>query len=106
MSVVPMPSSARSSCETSWMRRVRVAHAHVEPLLGRAVVGQAAGERLGGEPRGDLAGLRAAHPVGDDEQRGAHEEAVLVRPALAAGVGLLEVLGDAQHQREVNPEGR
>ena len=84
---------------------VRLAHARLEPLLGGAVVRQAGGERLGREARGDLAGLRAAHPVGDDEQRRAHEEAVLVRSPLAAGVGLLEVLGDAQHA-EVNPEGR
>ena len=49
--------------------------------------------------RGDLAGLRAAHPVGHREQRRARVEGVLVAPALAAGVGALEVLGDAQHHR-------
>ena len=61
-----------------------------EPLLGAAAaVGQAVLEDLDRRPRRDLAGLRAAHPVGDDEQRRAREVAVLVGAALAAGVGAL-----------------
>jgi hypothetical protein len=46
-----------------------------------------------------LAGLRAAHAVGHREDGRAGEEGVLVRPALAAGVGVGEVVGgDAEHQ--------
>ena len=51
-------------------------------------------EGAGRDPRGDLAGLRAAHPVGDGEQRRAGEVGVLVRVALPAGVGLVRLLGD------------
>ncbi len=46
---------------------VRLLHADREPLLGRAVVRQALGKRLDRDLRGDLAGLRSPHPVGDDE---------------------------------------
>ena len=49
--------------------------------------------------RRDLAGLGAAHAVGDREQRRADEVGVLVALPLAAGVGAFDVLGDAQHQR-------
>ena len=59
---------------------VGLAHAVGEPLLGAAVVRQALLERLDGDPRGDLAGLGAAHPVGDDEHRRAGERGVLVVP--------------------------
>ena len=70
----------------------------LDERLGRlAAVGQAALELLHRELGRHLAGLRAAHPVGDDEQRGADEEVVLVALALAAQVGVVEVLGDAQH---------
>ena len=55
-------------------------------------------ERLGRDPRGDLAGLRAAHPVGDGEQRRARVVGVLVGVPLAPGVGLVCLLGDPQHQ--------
>ena len=44
-------------------------------------------QRAGGERRGDLAGPRAAHAVGDREQRRPHDERVLVLPALPSGVG-------------------
>ena len=44
-------------------------------------------ERLGGDPRRDLAGARAAHPVRDGEDRRREHEVVLVRLALAADVG-------------------
>ena len=66
--------------------------------LGAAAVGQPAAEGLDRDLRGDLAGLRAAHAVGDDEQRRAREVGVLVALALAAGVGVVQVVGDAQHQ--------
>ena len=42
-------------------------------------------ERGRGEPRRDLAGLRAAHAVGDREQRRLADVRVLVAPALAPG---------------------
>ena len=82
------------------MRALASRDARAQALLDRpAAVGQPLLEDLDREVRGDLAGLGAAHPVGDREQRRAREEGVLVAPALAAGVGALEVLGDAQHQR-------
>ena len=54
-----------------------------EALGDRAAVGQPVLERGRGDLRRDLAGLRAAHPVGDDEQRGADEVVVLVALPLA-----------------------
>jgi hypothetical protein len=83
--VVPIPARSRSERDRSWIRPFAVAL-------------QAAVERPHRHLRGDLAGLRAAHPVRDDEQRRAREEAVLVALALAADVGVLEVLGDPQHR--------
>ena len=83
--------------------RVGLEHALGEQLLGarRAGVAEPALEGLDRDPRGDLAGLRAAHPVGDDEHRRAREVGVLVRAARAAGVGVGEVVGgDAEHQRQ------
>jgi hypothetical protein len=55
-------------------------------------------DRLDRRLGGDFAGLRAAHAVGDREQRRPREVRVLVALALAAGVGALCVLGDSQHQ--------
>ena len=81
---------------------VGLQHPLGEQLLGarRADVADPALERLDGQLRGDLAGLGAAHPVGDDEHRRPREEGVLVRPARAAGVGVGEVVsGGAEHQR-------
>ena len=65
--------------------------------LGRPV-GEVDVEGLGGRLRGHLAGLRAAHAVGDDEDRRADEEGVLVGAALAAGVGAESLVVDPQHQ--------
>ena len=70
----------------------------LDEALARVAVGQAALERPHGHLRRDLARLRAAHPVRHDEQRRADEEVVLVALALAAEVGVVEVLGDAQHR--------
>ena len=47
------------------------------------------------DPRGDLAGLRAAHAVGHHEQRRAREQGVLVGAPLAPGVGPGVLLGHA-----------
>ena len=55
-------------------------------------------ERFGRDSRGDLAGLRATHTVGDNEQWCAGEVRVLVCGPLPAGVGAKRLLGDAQHQ--------
>src|SRR4051812_42943409 len=55
-------------------------------------------EGAGGDPRRDLARLRASHPVGDREQRRLGVVGVLVGLPLAPGVGLVCLLGDDQHQ--------
>ncbi len=68
-----------------------------QSVLGGHGVGEAVVEGLHGDPRGDLAGLRPAHAVGDDEQRRALQQRVLVGAPLAAGVGGGVVLCDAQH---------
>ena len=75
---------------------VRVFDRRPQEGLGRAG-GQVAVEGLGGGFRGDLAGLGAAHPVGDDEDRRTDEERVLVGAALAAGVGPERLVLDPQH---------
>ncbi len=78
---------------------VGLLHGDAEALLDAAVArGQPALEDLDRGPRGDLPRLRAAHAVGHREQRRARDVRVLVGAALAAGVGALDVLGDAQHQ--------
>jgi hypothetical protein len=82
---------------------VRGPHAGGEALLEARVLGvrggQAATELLDGKRRGDLAGLGAAHPVGDHEQRHPHVRAVLVVASLATGVGLPYAVGGAEHHR-------
>ena len=65
----------------------------------RAPVGEVAVEGVGRGPRGDLAGLGATHPVGDDEDRRPDEERVLVGAPLAAGVGSECLVVDPEHQR-------
>ena len=69
----------------------------VAQAVGGRTFGQPGRERLDGHLGRDLAGLRAAHAVGDDEQRRAHEEVVLVALALAAEVRLLPMFRDPQH---------
>ena len=78
---------------------VGVARERGELELGLRGIGQAGLEGLDRDPRGDLAGLRAAHAVGNHEQRRAREQRVLVGAPLAPGVGPGVLLGDAQHQR-------
>ena len=50
-------------------------------------VGEVDVKGIGRRFRGDLARLGAAHSVGDDEDRGAHEKGILVGAALAPHVG-------------------
>ena len=69
-----------------------------QPLLGASRVGQSLLESLDRDPGGDLASLRATHPVGHDEHRCARERVVLVVPALAAGVGLPNGFRGAKHR--------
>ncbi len=56
-------------------------------------------QRSRGERGGDLAGLRAAHPVGDREERRVADERILVAAALPAGVALAVTLADREPQR-------
>jgi hypothetical protein len=78
--VVPIPARSRSLLDAA------------------GPVGQAVGEDLDRKRRRDLAGLRAAHPVGHHEQRRLGEVAVLVDSTQLAGVRQREPLGDAKHQ--------
>ena len=54
-------------------------------------------EGLRRDLRRDLAGLRAAHPVRDREDRRAREVGVLVGAPLAPGVGARRLVDDPQH---------
>jgi hypothetical protein len=56
-------------------------------------------EQLGGGLRRDLAGLGAAHPVGDREQRRTRVVGVLVRGPLAAGIGPEGLLADSERHQ-------
>jgi hypothetical protein len=89
-----MPACSAFECESSWMRAL-AAPARASRPRG---VAQPLLEHLHREPRGYLARLRAAHPVGDDEQRRARQQRVLVGTSLTAGVGGGVLLGDAEHQ--------
>ncbi len=77
---------------------VRLAGPLREAALGCGGVAQSLFEDVHGEPRGDLARLRAAHPVGDHEQRWAGQQRILVRTALTTGVGGGVLFGYAQHR--------
>src|SRR5438128_266315 len=69
-----------------------------------AGTGAALLQLCGGHPRRDLAGLRAAHPVGDGEERRLHDVRVLVVPSLAAGVGHARDPSDhCSYLRSVSP---
>ena len=63
----------------------------------RLAVGDARVEDLDGHLGRDLAGLRAAHAVGDDEQGRANEVVVFVALPLQAQVGTVPVISDPQH---------
>ena len=97
MTVVPIPARSASERERSWMRAVGVLDERARPSASVPPSGSPSLERGRGDLRRDLAGLRAAHAVGDDEQRGADEVVVLVALPLPAQVGPVPVLGDPQH---------
>ena len=69
-----------------------------QPLLGGSTVGQTGVEGLHRDLRRHLAGLRAAHAVGDHEQRRARQQRVLVGAPLQAGVGARVMFGHAEHR--------
>ncbi len=68
-----------------------------QPVLGRPLLRQALLEGLDRDPRGDLARLRPAHPVGDDEHRWAGVGGILVPSPLTACVGPLRRLDRPEH---------
>ena len=70
-------AGARSASGRGW-RRWRTRSAATRPSAAESPSGSPSSEGRDGHLRGDLARLRAAHAVGDDEQRGADEEVVLV----------------------------
>ena len=73
---------------------VRLLDERVDPLRPLEPVGVAGFERRGGELRRDLAGLRAAHPVGDGEERRRDDVVVLVAAPPAPGVACHRVGAD------------
>ncbi len=79
-------------------------------LLGgrqkRPAVGDGGGQRLGGEPAGDLARLGAAHAVADREQGRGHDEGVLVGLAVQADVGEGAGVDDESHRGVTPRNGR
>ena len=77
------------------MRRFASWISVVDALRARAPAGVAALERRRGELRGDLPGLRAAHPVGDGEERRRDDVVVLVAAAPAPRVARDRVCADA-----------
>ena len=68
------------------MRRLAASMIRTQALGRRVAVGQAGVEGLDGHLGRDLARLRAAHAVSDDEQWRAHEVVVLVALPLQAEV--------------------
>ena len=103
VTVVPMPALPEDSRERAWMRRLASSMMLAQAVPGVAV-GQPGVERLDGHLGRHLAGLGAAHAVGDDEQRGAHEVVVLVALPLQAEVGAVPLFSDPQHQSALEGE--
>ena len=97
-----MPACSALACDSSWMRALAAFARSARSPLGCGGIAEALLEGVDRDLRGDLAGLRAAHPVGDDEQRRARQQRVLVGAPLATGVGAGVLLGDAQHQSTSN----
>ena len=96
VTVEPMPAVAGSFLARSRTRRfdsrmVRRRRSSPRLALARAELA----EGVDREARRELARTRAAHAVGDDEERRLIEERVLVRPAHLAGVARARVVDDA-----------
>ena len=81
---------------------VRLLDERVDRFVPLEPVGVADLERRGGELRRDLAGLRAAHPVGDGEERRRDDVVVLVAAPPAPGVARDRVCPD----RHLSPPPR
>src|SRR5204863_4482329 len=73
---------------------VRLLDQLVDARLVALAAGRPLAERRRGEPGGDLARLRAAHPVRDREERRLDDVRVLVLPPPTAGVGRARVAAD------------
>ncbi len=104
--VVPIPEAASSSSRALVHAAVRLLDQLGDAALSVPRVSVTAlGQRGRGERRGDLAGLRAAHPVGDREQRRVADERVLVPAPLPAGIRLAVPLADfhGSNRRSVSP---
>jgi len=84
---------------------VRGLDQRVDPLLARPLPVLAFLQRLRGEPRGHLSGLRSAHPVRDREKGRFADEDVLVVPPAAAGIGLGDELeqGHRSNLKSLSP---
>ena len=108
MIVVPMPEVSASVDARSCTRRFA---SWISCTTMRFAAAVAAGlvQRVGGERRGDLAGARAAHAVGDREERRLEDVRVLVVVPLAARVGAdllladLRVTAHGSNLRSVSP---
>ena len=82
------------------------ASAGVGAVVGVGAGGQGFDERLEGQVRGDLAGLRPAHAVGHRKERRLGDEGVLVGRAVQADVGQRRVSGDEAHAPVTPRSGR
>ena len=91
-----MPLRLESSCASSKMRRLASVATRASCCSGVPSPSPLV-ERLRGDPRRDLARLRAAHPVRHRVHRRAGEVGVLVRVALAPGIRARRLLDDPQH---------
>ena len=97
----PCPSGVESCWASAWMRPFAssIDRGAERPPAASPERRSAASNRLGGDPRGNLARLGASHAVGDREQRRAGEVGVLVRGPLAPGVRPEGLLADAQRHQ-------
>ena len=94
--VVPIPERAASVDARSCTRRFASWIELDDARLAAAAARRDSLERAGGERRGDLAGLRAAHAVGDREQRRLADVRVLVAAAACGRGRSLAALADAE----------
>ena len=95
VTVVPMPGRLGVGARPLADAAVRDADRRAQRLLAVMLDQVELGERLGAHARRELAGQRAAHAVGDHEERRAQEERVLVGAADVAGLGQAGRIDDA-----------